>query len=205
MLSAAQQITVQIDTGISGIALALAILGLLISFGTLVWNLALWRLTLGRIKTTLSWAARAGTMLFTMSPSGEYPGEYFATQGATTPALAVRVQNVGRSPVFVDNYMVHCESGMQAGWVRGTGSMAGIPTLPLKLEPGDAKQFFVDLDQIYGIIAAGFAIGKLPKPVQRAWMIVELGDGRTVRTKKEVVLRAPDDLVKRATDQTKKT
>jgi hypothetical protein len=194
----AAPIDVHVDTGTNNLALILAVLGLCIALANVVWSVVSWRLTAGRVKATLSWAARKGTLIFTMAPSGMYPGDYFAGQGATTAAVAMNVRNVGRSPVFVDNYAVHCENGMEAGWLRGTGALAGIPELPLKLEAGAVQMFYVDLDQIYSLIAAAFAMQKLAKPEQRAWMVVTLGDGRSIRTKQEVLLRPPEDLVDRA-------
>jgi hypothetical protein len=134
----------------------------------------------------------------TMPPTREVPLQWFETQGFTQLALAADVRNRGRAAAFIENYAIHLPNGTEVGWVAGSGTLAGLPAMPIRLEPEASARVFVDLAGTFPQVAFLHVVNVTKTPELEASMVVYLGTGKTVTTKEKVVIRPPDAIVERA-------
>ena len=99
------------------------------------------------------------------------------SQGFTRDVLIVDVRNVGRLAVSVESATAQAEGGWGFAVLDDPENTA----LPHRLEPGAKESWHVDLEPLQMLADSE------GKP-RRAWMRVELGTGKVLRTKQSVIL-----------------
>jgi hypothetical protein len=113
--------------------LVFAVLGLVLSVASLVWQAATYTLSGPRVRADLRVGATNG-QAFGHVPAGpdwQRQVEHMVAQGMHTPILAVVVRNVGRQATSVTGYQVYLDTGQRLGL---TGTPQGTPSLPHRLE-----------------------------------------------------------------------
>jgi hypothetical protein len=179
-------------------ALIVAIAGVVLSSLALGWQIASWLLTAGRVRLTLKHGALTGAMSYLkdVRRGPARAADLSLDPGAAaTEVLAVVVRNVGRLPVTVERY------GAELWGAAGSGSLirrasptrllalqpigdAIGPGLPHRLEPGTSETWLIRMDDVRAAVYAtkGSNLGD----ARSCGMFVELGNGRTVRTRHNI-------------------
>jgi hypothetical protein len=149
----------------------------MLSLASLVWQAATWVLSGSRVRIALRRGGLRRDAHGTARLSGPLQpteGDYavMRDQGFTDEVLIVDVRNVGRMPVSVDTITINTEDG----WGFGRLADPENPELPHRLEPGSKQTWHVDLEALQQLVDADFKS-------RDAWMMVELGTGKVLRTK----------------------
>jgi len=179
-----------------GGALAVAICGVVLASLSLGWQAANYVLTGGRVKVRLLVGAMGNGGMATGPTENLSPDwlEGLAKQGFSRPIVAVTVANIGRQPVQVTRWGL--KSGLGASFYPLTDGIG--PSLPHRLEVGDAATWAVGMDTVQAFfqttnetlgksqLGSGrpkSLIGRIEaearRPLGRDVVgVVELGDGR---------------------------
>jgi hypothetical protein len=185
-------------------ALIIAITGLVLASLSLGWQVAAWTLTGGRVRLTLKHGVATGAATITkpIGPDGALanPAELSIDRGSGgTEVLVVHVRNVGRMTLTVERYgaeLLQPRDGSLLGMLlprRGMVSFTPVgdvigPPLPHPMEPGTSATWLV---KMYDVRAMVHAAEQTISPGARSvGMFVELGNGKTVRTRHSANLRA---------------
>jgi hypothetical protein len=176
-------------------ALAVGICGVVLASLSLGWQAAIYVLSGGRVKVRLLVGAMGNGAMVTKPAEDLNVGwlKEPASQGFTRPVVAVTVANVGRQPVNVARW------GLKSGLGTSMYPIADIgPSLPHRLEVGDAATWAVDMETVQAFRKATnealggsqldsgrrkSLIGRIEAEVRRPQGtdvvgIVELADGR---------------------------
>jgi hypothetical protein len=133
-------------------ALAVGICGVVLASLSLGWQAAIYVLSGGRVKVRLLVGALGNGGMATKPAADLSPGwlKELASQGFSRPIVAVTVANVGRQPVYVARW------GLKSGLGPSLYPIAdGIgPSLPHRLEVGDAATWAVDMGTVQAFIMA---------------------------------------------------
>lgn len=105
-----------------------------------------------------------------------------AAQGFTEEALFVTVHNTGRLPFSVKNWHLVLEGGVRTGILNNPLG----PSLPHRLEVGEEATWAIEMDQVNRVAAAWRSQGG--GATVPAWMEVQVGNGKTYKSKQTVDL-----------------
>jgi hypothetical protein len=133
-------------------ALAVGICGVVLASLSLGWQAATYVLSGGRVKVRLLVGALGNGGMAT-KPAEDLSASWLkelASQGFSRPVVAVTVANVGRQPVNVARW------GLKSGLGTSLYPLAdGIgPSLPHRLEVGDAATWAVDMETVQAFMKA---------------------------------------------------
>ncbi len=163
------------------VTLVIAVVGLVLSVASLTWQVSTFLLSGARVRCELRHVGVAPGRTWASVPPRNplrLPPE-LTEQGFTDERLAVIARNVGRLPVSVERYALMFGAGINFGSVRPESHE---PQLPHRLEPGEQATWMLSLAEARDIVSHA------RKGPQRAWMTVELGNGKTVRTRETAVI-----------------
>lgn len=122
--------------------LIIAVVGVVLSLGSLTWQVVQFSLTGYRVRVQLKIGAlgRGGVA------SGRFSGdlEVVMSQGFQTPVVIVEATNVGRSPVTIREYSIELGNG----FAYSEPGIPGSATVPHRLEPGEHAAFFASMDAV---------------------------------------------------------
>jgi hypothetical protein len=170
-------------TALDIVTLVVAITGVALALGSLAWQAATFILSGSRARVKLRRGAiqrdalgRIVRVAGPLQPSARDLA-LMRSQGFTRDLLIVEVRNVGRLAVSVESATAEAEGGWGFAVLQDPENTA----LPFRLEPGAKESWHVDLAPLQMVADSE---GK-PK---RAWMSVELGTGKVLRTKQTVML-----------------
>jgi hypothetical protein len=164
------------------VTLVVAILGVLLALASLVWQAATFVLSGSRVRLLLRQGALKRMAGGTVRISGPLQPtasdcEVMRSQGFEEPVLIVEVRNRGRMAVSVEDIAAVSEDG----WGFKRAEDPENPSLPHRLEPGAKQAWHVELAVFQALV------DKDRKP-RKAWMTVELGTGRVMRTKQSTLV-----------------
>jgi len=164
----------------SSAPLVVAIIGVVLSVAALGWQAyTFWRAG-HRVRVQLNAGAVGPGNLMSFSRS-KFPTAtemaQMAKQGFTAPILVAVIRNDGRQAVTVQ----------QCNWAAGpvTLSLPSSPfgdTFPRRLEAGDSCKAVIPLAMVTVALGANAAV--LKSPARQVAAVVDLGTGKTVRSKK---------------------
>lgn len=164
--------------------LLVAVLGVILSVASLVWQAATYLLEGPRVKVEL----RVGAASFSggyahqpVKPGWQRGLAEMAAQGMTQGLLVVLVRNIGRHPTSVLRYSGVTDGGVKFGL---TSAPPGCPSLPHRLEPHSEALFYLELADAHAVVDATAATAKRARAIR---IEVELGNGRTVTTKEKLL------------------
>lgn len=160
------------------VTLVVAIVGVSLAFLSLGWQAATFYLSGGRVRLELRRGALqrgpGGTIRSTapLKASARQMG-LLRDQGFTEEVLVVVVRNRGRLPISIEDVSAMTSDG----WGFQRLDDPENPTLPYRLQGGAKEAWHVELRPFQMVVDGD---GK----ARRAWMVVELGTGKMVRTKR---------------------
>lgn len=161
-----------------------AVLGLAISAVSMTWQVTSHVLTGRRVRTVLlQGALNPARGMVTTPHANKRDVELLASQGFNQPIIAVRVANIGRMPVTVKRWGLVGEPKSFTLWP--TAMTIGEP-LPFRLEAGESETWAVDMGEVHRFVTASAAAFEIPVSQVRVRGTVELGDGRTCVTRKDL-------------------
>lgn len=163
------------------VTLIVAIVAVALACASLAWQGASFVLSGSRVRVKLRRGAiRRGLPGGTARIAGplnprldDY--EIMRRQGFTDEVLIVEVRNVGRMAVSVESVSLDADDG----WGFAHPGDPENATLPHRLEAGSRQSWHIALEPLQAIV-------DLDRKVRKAWMTVELGTGKALRTKDEV-------------------
>lgn len=162
-------------TALDIITLGIAVAGLVVAVIGLTWQVVQHRLT-GSVVVVELLAGALGRGGAATGPIGTFDASMFASQGFTTPILAIRGRNRGRLAVDVTGWDVLTGDGF--GYtLPGFGPN---PQVPHRLEPGAAVTFYCPLADVAALFATKRTVGKTDERVRGS---LSLGTGEVVRSK----------------------
>jgi hypothetical protein len=167
---------VQPGSGANWATLVIAILGVVLSVGSLGWQAySFWR-SGHRVRVELR-AGAVGRGAMVRTSHLKFPGEQVMTalaqQGFRTPVLIAIIRNVGRQAVTVQ----------QCRWkvgaiVLSAPSVGPDNSFPRRLELGDQCEAMIELASITPVLHASAEV--LNNQKQAVTVIAELGTGKTI-------------------------
>jgi hypothetical protein len=154
------------------VTLAIAVLGLVLSVVSIVWQIAEHRLSGARIKVDLRWGAIGDRGIV----SGEVGRDLGLGQfpGLTERVFVVVARNVGRLPVDIAGVAIRFRGDIS---YRSTERWIHNPTLPHRLEAGSAMTFYLSHDDVMAGVAAAQVIAPGRRTLRGQ---VELATGKTL-------------------------
>lgn len=170
------------------VTLIVAILGIVLAGASLAWQAASFMLAGSRVRVKLRRGAlRRGAsgglarLAGPLDPS-ESDYEMMRQQGFTDDVLIAEVRNVGRMAVSVESVSLDAEDG----WGFAHPGDPENPALPHRLEAGSRQSWHVAIPPLQKVVDRD-------KKARKAWMTVELGTGKALRTKDEAWIRPSAD------------
>ncbi|MDT9591617.1 hypothetical protein RDV89_00965 [Nocardioides zeae] len=167
-------------------AFVLALCSLVIATASLGWQVSMWLLTAGRPRVRLKHglASPVGSYLSYVPKSGAPADLYALTRQGISgeEVVAVQVANVGRIPLVITGYSLALEGGTVRYHVHGE---AVGPTLPHTIDPGASAMWMAPMERATRLAHASTGV---EEHRNRAFVVVETGLGRAVRTKTAVDL-----------------
>lgn len=164
-------------------ALLLAALSLLVAGLSLGWQVAQWLLSSGRPKAALVHGLVDGPGAYTgpvRRDGARVDLRHLRDQGiAGREVIGVQVTNVGRAPVQVERIAVQAQGGRMS-FVPLRDRIG--PDLPHSLQPGTNATWYASFED--AALLASSSREVLRDSVTGVFMTVQLGDGRTIRTKR---------------------
>lgn len=170
------------------VTLVVAIVGLALAVASLVWQAATFVLAGARIKVRLQQGAIGNGSAIVGPLDARIDFEDLRNQGFTQPVLAIEVRNVGRMPISVTGWHAVLENRMSYTDARSPVN----PELSFRLEPQSKQTWYVELNPLHAAVSASHSAGIWPVDHQKVWMSVDLGNGKTVRTREFVRIGASD-------------
>lgn len=167
------------------ITAVIALLALLIATLSLGWQIAMYLLNGSRPAVDLL-AAAVGEADAVAIPIQVDALEQLGRQGLTTPALAVQVQNRGRTAVSVTRWGLTFSNEaffLPPDWYPNEKN-----PLPYRLEPGADVVFLVELQRV---TASEKLMRQTNKPVRWCRGSASFGTGRTLQSKTRLPLPYP--------------
>jgi hypothetical protein len=164
------------------LTLAVAIVGVVLAFASLVWQAATFAWSGSRVRVKLR---RGGIrreldgilrMHGPLRPSADEKAALHK-QGFTEEVLFVEVRNVGRMAVTVEHVAATSADGL--GYMKLADPTN--PSLPHRLEPHSGQSWHIDLAPLQAVV-------NLHGQPREVWMTVDLGTGKTLRTKDAALL-----------------
>lgn len=164
------------------LTLVVAIVGVSLALASLAWQAATFVLSGSRVRVALRRGAlrrTVGGAARALGPLQPRAKDYavMRSQGFTDEILAVEVRNVGRMAVSVEDVAATTEDG----WSFQRAADPENPALPHRLEPGAKETWHVELSVFQHLVDTD---GKQ----REAWMTVELGTGKVLRTKQTTLI-----------------
>jgi hypothetical protein len=134
-------------------ALAVGVCGVVLASFSLAWQAANYVLTGGRIKVRLLIGAVGNGGIVTAPPENLSPEwlQGLASQGFSRPVVVVNVANVGRQPVKVVRWGL--KSGLGVSLYLPPDGIG--PSLPHRLDVGDAETWTINMDTVRTFIQTG--------------------------------------------------
>lgn len=166
-------------------ALTIAILSLIIAGLALGWQIAAWALDGPRIRATLQHGVlgRGGAVVSTVGRDNKMRDmSSMREQGWDGPdVIAVAVTNHGRLRAKVTRFGIHLQrGGMSAQYPEGN---AWSPELPHWLDPGESATRYADMQDARALV---YASNQLRTNAGGVFMTVEIGTGKTLRTRRRL-------------------
>lgn len=163
----------------------LALIGLVAAVASLVWQAVTFTLSGIRPQCKMAHGAiNPGQQYATYPIVGrtlQLPSSAVA-QGFTEEALFVTVHNAGRLPFTVKNWRLVLEGGVSTGVLNNPFG----PTLPHRLDVGEEATWAIEMNQVRQVADAWRTQhGGASVP---AWMEVQVGNGKTYKSKEVVDL-----------------
>jgi hypothetical protein len=164
------------------LTLVVAIVGVVLAFASLVWQGATFawsgsrvrvKLRRGAIRRELDGILR---MQGPLRPSADDKAR-LRKQGFIEEVLFVEVRNVGRMAVTVENVAATSADGLSYSKIADPANAA----LPHRLEPHSGQSWHIDLAPLQAVV-------NLHGQPREVWMTVDLGTGKTLRTKETTLL-----------------
>ncbi len=165
--------------------LVIAVVGLVLSVASLVWQATTFRLSGPRVRVELLIGAvsRNGFATAPLGSGWQRSLEQLQANGLPTAVLAVRVRNVGRQATSVERYEAAFNN-------RASYSLTvpppGCPSLPYRLEAEAQAVWWLPLEDVAQFVVRSQNV--LSKPMTAAAMRIELGSGRKYQTEQRVTL-----------------
>ena len=163
-------------------ALTVSIISLIVSAGSLGWNVSQFLLGGARPKAQTLAGARVASGLVTWSPSDDHVQHMriLAAQGmGPVPVIAVRVVNYGRAPMRVMRWSVNGIGG--GATATPLGESIG-PSLPHDLPAGSSEIWAVDLHWIMSVAETSSEV--LGAGTKELRVSVETGTGKALKARK---------------------
>jgi hypothetical protein len=161
------------------LTLVVAIVGVCLAVLSLGWQAAVFFLSGSRVRleprrAMIRRSGPMGTMISTapLARTDEQM-DFLRRQGFTEEALAVVVRNRGRLAVSVDGVSLKSSDGWGYEMINDPENKP----LPYRLEAGSKQSWHIPLEMAQDMADKN---GKS----FRVWMVVDLGDGRSLRTKR---------------------
>lgn len=174
--------------GVSAAALLVACTSLVVSGLALGWQVAMWLLNGGRVRTRLMHGilGRGGVAVGPVKRDGRpLDLEAMRSQGWDGPeVLGIEVTNTGRARIQVTGYGIQQGSrGMSVKYPAGNHLS---PELPSWVEPGSSATWYSELTDGTALI---YALNLSQKPGTRELrMTVALGTGKNIVTRRRVYI-----------------
>ena len=164
-------------------ALLVACLSLVVASLALGWQVAAWHMDGPRVRLRLKQglAGNGGVASSTVGRGGQLRDmRTMREQGWRGPDLVgVEVTNLGRSRVQVKNTSIGLRRGGMSASFPGGNPWS--PPLPHWIEPGTTETWYVELDAAATLVNTTRDV--VDKSAGGVHMTVELGNGRTIRTR----------------------
>ncbi len=172
----------RVTSGPSTAVLVIAVLGLVLSTSSLVWQAATFRLNGPRVRAELLVGAMSAHGFATAPVGKNWRRDLAALQRneLPNPVVAVRVRNIGRQATTVTGYRAVFDTGGPYGL---TGAPPGCPQLPYRLEADDVGMWWLPLDEVARVVLLTGEADVVMTRVQTVQMAVDLGSGRQVTTR----------------------
>lgn len=173
-------------SGPSTVVLVVAVLGLVLSTASLVWQAATYRLNGPRVRVELlvgavsSYGGAGGMATAPVGPTWQRDLAALRQQGMAEPMVAVRARNIGRAPTTVTDVGATFDTG--AAYTLAGGTPGSAP-LPHRLEAEDSAVWWLPLGEVAGIVRGTAEVDGL-RTVRTVRMSVVLGSGRKITTAK---------------------
>ncbi len=182
------QIIVRVTNGGDVATLVIAVVGVVLGAGSLVWQIASRHLERPRLKLALkrAWADAAHTQMVTAPLGGEVPTT-LQSQGSVVPYLAVDVQNVGRFPVGVRSVTATMERGF--GYSEPGNALN--PPRDHRIQPFAVSTWYLPMQPIQAMVDASAATLPGMNHAQEVRVCVEPEFGKPLVTKKSFVRITP--------------
>jgi hypothetical protein len=164
-------------------ALIVAIVSIIISVASLSWQAASFSLSGPRVKVSLRHGAAGRGGIITGAP-GKLDLGWAVSEGYTHELLAVEATNVGRMAVAVTKVSASFPSGFGVSETQNPFT----PVLPHRLEAQTTQTYYISMEMVRRTAYVAFrATGENSQPVS---MLVELGNGKTVKTPESLEISA---------------
>ena len=167
--------------------LVIAVLGLVLSIVSLIWQAATFVLSGSRVRAELKHGARNADVVV----SGPPGWQRVASQGLGEEVIGIEVRNVGRMAASIDS--------VQAALPRGTKttllqSFIG-PPLPHRLDPQSVASWYLPAAPVRATVGAAAEVFKRRNP-SKVWMEVTVA-GKVVRSRQSMWLGSRPELDRR--------
>lgn len=171
--------------------LAVACLSLVLSAGSIGWQIATRHLDGGRVRLHLvhGVVGGGGVAAGQVDRNGARRDlSMMRNQGFIGPeVVGVAVTNVGRAPVRIDRYSVELTQG---GFSFVPVGEAIGPRLPHRLEPGETETWYAEVESAQALV---YSVRGIRRQVSdRVRMTVELGTGETKKTRRALKVGSTD-------------
>jgi hypothetical protein len=164
--------------------LVVAVLGLLLSIVSLIWQAATYVLSGSRVRAELKYGSRNADVVV----SGPAGWRRFAAQGLDEEVIGIEVRNVGRMAASIDSIHAALPRGTKTTMLQ---SIIG-PPLPHRLEPQSVASWFLPLEPVRAIVGTAAEVFKRRNPSQ-VWMEVMVA-GKVVRSRQSMRLGSRPEL-----------
>jgi hypothetical protein len=164
------------------VTLVTAIIAVALAAASLAWQAATFVLSGSRVRVTLRRGAirrqpgEVSRVSFPVNPTASAIQTAVA-QGFTQEVAVAEVRNRGRLAVSVEKASLESEDGWGYALLQDPEN----PPLPHRLEPGALQTWHVELKPLRMVVDGD---GK----ARRVGMVIELGTGKVIRTKKAIVV-----------------
>lgn len=167
-------------------AFVIACLGFFIATLSAAWQYMAWHLDGARVRASLMHGVvgRGGIAVGVIERAGRLRDlSMMRAQGWHGPdVLGIEITNTGRSRAKVTRFGLQLErGGMGAAYVDG---IAGSPTLPHWIEPGESVTWYADLQDGLALVKA--TRNTVDPKADGIYMYAELGTGKKVRTRRSI-------------------
>lgn len=164
------------------LTLVVAIVGVVLAAVSLAWQAAVFLLSGSRVRVALRRGAIRRSPSGTVRMSGPLQPtasdyEAMRSQGFADEVLIVEVRNLGRMAVSVEDV----SAATTDGWGFARLADPENPKLPHRLEPHSMEAWHVELAPLQSLV-------NLDGKQRQAWMTVELGTGKSLRTREATVI-----------------